>query len=165
MSGNRQEQLQAMLAPSVIALGYELWGLEFVRHGRRSVLRLFIDSPEGITVDDCAVVSRQVSAVLDVEDPIAEEYTLEVSSPGMDRPLFTLAQCARYQGEDVSVRLRAPQGGRRNFRGELAAVTETGVVVKVDGVEYPLSMDAIDKMRLLPRFDARDDGPDDAELE
>jgi len=105
------EALQAMLAPAVAAVGFELWGVEFFQQGRHSVLRLFIDGPEGVGVDDCARVSHQASGVLDVEDPIAGEYTLEVSSPGWDRPLFTLAHYARLR----AVRWRS--GWRRRSTG------------------------------------------------
>ncbi len=157
-----QADLQALLEPTVRGLGYELWGLEFLRQGRRSVLRVFIDSPSGITVEDCATASRQISALLDVEDPIAGEYTLEVSSPGMDRPLFTLEQFRRFTGEEVAVRLRVPQGGRRKFRGLLQAVTADGLVLLQDGAEVALALSAVDKAQLIPRFDdeAAGDGPE-----
>ncbi|MCL7571001.1 ribosome maturation factor RimP, partial [Pseudomonas aeruginosa] len=111
---SKLEQLQALLAPVVEALGYECWGVEFISQGRHSVLRVYIDRPEGILIDDCEAVSRQVSGILDVEDPISGEYTLEVSSPGMDRPLFTLEQFAKHAGEQVKIRLRSPYEGRRN---------------------------------------------------
>jgi len=84
----KEQQIQALLEPTVEALGYELWGLEYLSQGRHSTLRLYIESEQGISIDDCAAVSEQVSSVLDVEDPITGEYTLEVSSPGMDRLLF-----------------------------------------------------------------------------
>lgn len=149
----KEQQLQAILAPPVVALGYEFWGLEYFTHGRQSVLRVFIDRAEGITVDDCALVSRQLSAVLDVEDPIAAEYTLEVSSPGMDRPLFTLEQFGRYRGEQVKVRLRAPFDGRRNFNGTLVGIEGDEIVVAVEDHEYLLPVELIDKAQLVPRFD------------
>ena len=120
MSG-RLDQLHDLVQPSVEAMGVELWGVEYLSQGRRSMLRIFIESDKGITVDDCERVSRQVSGVLDVEDPIAGEYTLEVSSPGADRMLFTLDQYQRFIGEQVSVRLRAPFDWRRNFKGLLKA--------------------------------------------
>ena len=119
---SKLEQLQAMLAPVVEALGYECWGLEFMSQGRHSLLRIYIDHADGILVEDCEKVSRQISGVLDVEDPISTEYTLEVSSPGMDRPLFTLAQFARHVGELVKIKLRSPYEGRRNFQGLLRGV-------------------------------------------
>jgi len=163
MTGRRNDELQALLQPTVVGLGYELWGVEFLRQGRRSVLRVFIDSPDGITVEDCATVSRQLSALLDVEDPISGEYTLEVSSPGMDRVLFTAEQFARYVGEEVSVRLLRPLQGRRKFKGPLLSANSDELVLVQDGQELRLPMDAIDKAQLVPRFD--DSGQDSPDLE
>ena len=107
------QTLTTMLAPAVAACGFELWGLEFFPQGKRSVLRIYIDGSEGITVEGCSAVSHQVSGILDVEDPIAGEYTLEVSSPGWDRPLFTLAHYQRFVASEVSLRLVAPINARR----------------------------------------------------
>jgi ribosome maturation factor RimP len=149
----KDQQLHTMLAPAIVALGYEFWGLEYFTHGGQSVLRVFIDNPNGIGVEDCAQVSRQISAVLDVEDPIAGEYTLEVSSPGMDRPLFTLEQFRLYIGEQVRIRLRTPFEGRRNFNGRLVNVEDEDIVVAVDEHEYLLPVETIDKAHLVPRFD------------
>lgn len=159
MNGSTEHRWQDLLGPTVQALGYELWGVEFLRQGRRSVLRLFIDTDVGVTVDDCAIVSRQVSALLDVEDPISGEYNLEVSSPGMDRPLFTLGHYQRYVGEDIALRLRVPQAGRRRFQGRLAACTEDGIVLVMEDNEYRFALDAIDSARLQPRFDDSGDEP------
>jgi len=150
---SKLEQLQALLAPVVEALGYECWGLEFISQGRHSLLRVYIDRQEGILIDDCEIVSRQVSGILDVEDPISGEYTLEVSSPGMDRPLFTLDQFARYVGEQVKIKLRTPFERRRNFQGILRGVEEQDVVVLVDDHEYLLPVDSIDKANIIPRFE------------
>ncbi|HCL3292108.1 TPA: ribosome maturation factor RimP [Pseudomonas aeruginosa] len=150
---SKLEQLQALLAPVVEALGYECWGVEFISQGRHSVLRVYIDRPEGILIDDCEAVSRQVSGILDVEDPISGEYTLEVSSPGMDRPLFTLEQFAKHAGEQVKIRLRSPYEGRRNYQGILRGVEEQDVVVLVDDHKYLLPIDSIDKANIIPRFD------------
>ncbi|AGI26081.1 ribosome maturation factor RimP [Pseudomonas sp. MT3] len=150
---SKLEQLQALLAPVVEALGYECWGLEYISQGRHSLLRVYIDRPEGILIDDCEIVSRQVSGILDVEDPISGEYTLEVSSPGMDRPLFTLDQFARYVGEQVKIKLRTPFERRRNFQGILRGVEEQDVVVLVDDHEYLLPVDSIDKANIIPRFE------------
>ncbi|HBP0008241.1 TPA: ribosome maturation factor RimP [Pseudomonas aeruginosa] len=150
---SKLEQLQALLAPVVEALGYECWGVEFISQGRHSVLRVYIDRPEGILIDDCEAVSRQVSGILDVEDPISGEYTLEVSSPGMDRPLFTLEQFAKHAGEQVKIRLRSPYEGRLNYQGILRGVEEQDVVVLVDDHEYLLPIDSIDKANIIPRFD------------
>ena len=150
---SKLEQLQALLAPVVEALGYECWGLEYMSQGRHSLLRIYIDHADGVLVEDCEKVSRQISGVLDVEDPISNEYTLEVSSPGMDRPLFTLEQFAKHAGELVKIKLRSPYEGRRNFQGPLRGVEEQDVVVLVDDHEYLLPIDLIDKANIIPRFD------------
>ena len=150
---SKLEQLQAMLVPVVEALGYECWGVEFISQGRHSLLRVYIDHANGIQVDDCEKVSRQVSGVLDVEDPISSEYTLEVSSPGMDRPLFTLEQFAKHAGEQVKIKLRSPFEGRRNFQGLLKGVEEQDVIVQADEHEYLLPVDSIEKANIIPRFD------------
>ncbi|WP_287030259.1 ribosome maturation factor RimP [Pseudomonas sp. UBA6310] len=150
---SKLEQLQAMLAPVVEALGYQCWGVEFISQGKHSLLRVYIDSVDGILVEDCEKVSRQISGVLDVEDPIASEYTLEVSSPGMDRPLFTLEQFAAHAGEQVKIKLRSPFEGRRNFQGILRGTEEQDVVVLVDDHEYLLPIDSVDKANIIPRFD------------
>lgn len=150
---SKLEELQALLAPVVEALGYQCWGIEFLSQGRHSLLRVYIDHANGILVEDCEKVSRQLSGVLDVEDPVASEYTLEVSSPGMDRPLFTIEQFAAHTGEQVKIKLRTPFDGRRNFQGLLRGVEEQDVVVLVDDHEYLLPIDSIDKANIVPSFD------------
>lgn len=150
---SKLEQLQALLAPVIEALGYQCWGIEFIAQGRHSVLRVFIDHENGILIEDCEKVSRQLSGVLDVEDPISAEYTLEVSSPGMDRPLFTLEQFAKHAGELVKIRLRGSFEGRRNFQGLLRGIEDQDVVVLVDDHEYLLPVDMIDKANIVPVFD------------
>ena len=152
----KEQQIQALLEPTVEALGYELWGLEYLSQGRHSTLRLYIESEQGISVDDCAAVSEQVSSVMDVEDPISGEYTLEVSSPGMDRLLFKPDQYAAYQGEILELRLRTAFEGRRKFKGILKGIEGDDVVIQVDDHEYLLPFGAIEKARVQPRFDAGD---------
>lgn len=149
---SKQEQLQALIAPIVASLECELWGLEYLTQGRYTTLRLYIDAEDGVTLEDCEKVSRQVSSVMDVEDPIDGEYTLEVSSPGMDRPLYTPEQYARYIGEQVGLRLRVARDGRRKFKGTILAVEGADVRVAVDDKEYLLAIDAIDKANIIPRF-------------
>jgi ribosome maturation factor RimP len=144
--------LTGLVQPVAEALGYELWGVEYVSHGKQTLIRIYIDSENGIGVDDCAKVSRQVGSIFDVEEPIAGEYNLEVSSPGMDRPLFKLSQYSRYIGEQVKVRLRSPFEGRRKFSGLLTGVEGEDVVVAVDDHEYLLPFDMIDKANITPRF-------------
>ena len=148
----REQQLTELLEPTVEALGFELWGVEYVASGKHTLLRLYIDAEQGITVDNCAAVSEQVSAVMDVEDPISSEYTLEVSSPGMDRLLFKLDQYLAYVGEWVELRLRSPFEGRRKFLGVLKGIEGDEVVIQVDDHEYLLPHSAIDKARVQPRI-------------
>jgi ribosome maturation factor RimP len=147
---SKERQLSELLEPTVEALGFELWGLEYLSQGRHTLLRLYIEGENGITVDDCAAVSEQVSGVLDVEDPITGEYTLEVSSPGMDRLLFKLDQYPAYVGETVELRLRRAFEGRRKFRGLLKGIEDEDVVVQVDDHEYLLPHDDIEKARVHP---------------
>ncbi|KDE38725.1 MAG: ribosome maturation factor RimP [Nitrincola lacisaponensis] len=146
------KQLENLIQPAINALGLELWGVEFQSAGKRSTLRIYIDGPEGVTVDDCARVSHQVSGILDVEDPITEQYLLEVSSPGMDRPLYTLAQYQAYVGHQLEVRLRVPFEGRRRFKGVLNGVEGDEILLVVDDHEYLLPIDFIDRARLVPQF-------------
>ena len=150
---SKQEQLHALIAPVAASLGCELWGLEYLTQGRYTTLRIYIDREGGVMLEDCEKISRQVSSVMDVEDPIDGEYTLEVSSPGMDRPLYTLDQYARYIGEQINVRLRLARDGRRKFKGTIMAVEGDEVRIGVDDKEYVLHLDAIDKANIVPRFD------------
>lgn len=148
----RQHTLFAMIEPVVAALGCELWGLDYITRGRGVLLRIYIDATSGVSLDDCERVSRQLGSLFDVEDPIAEEYTLEVSSPGLDRPLFTLDQYRRYIGEDVNLRLRVPFERRRRYQGRLTAVVDEEVVLEMDEHEYSFPFAGIDKANLIPRF-------------
>lgn len=147
------DKLTEMLNPAVEASGFELWGVEFVRAGKHSTLRLFIDHENGIDVDDCALVSRQVSAVLDVEDPISAEYNLEVSSPGMDRPLFSLAHYEMFIGEKVSVQTNIPVDNRRKFTGKLVSVDGDQIQIEIDNDKFNLSFAQIKKANLIPVLD------------
>lgn len=150
---SKQERLQAMITPVVASLGCELWGLEYITQGRYTTLRIYIDAPEGVSLEDCEQVSRQISALMDVEDPIDGEYTLEVSSPGLDRPLYTAAQYALYVGETVSLRLRLAIDGRRRFKGVVTAVEDETLLLSVDNKVVRIPVDRIDKGNLEPRYD------------
>lgn len=147
-------QLEELIRPVVEGLGFEFWGMEYLAKGKDSVLRIFIDTDaeKGIDVEDCAQVSRQVSAILDVEDPISGEYNLEVSSPGMDRPLYELSQYQRFIGSVVALRLRVPFDGRRKFKGQLTGVEGDEVVLLVDNEEYLLPIELIEKANIVPQF-------------
>ncbi len=143
------EKLVAMIEPAVTALGFELVGVEHMSQGRHSLLRIYIDHENGVNVDDCGHVSHQVSAVLDVEDPIRGEYTLEVSSPGLERPLFTLEHYARFVDSLVEIRMHAPVAGRRKYKGRIQGVEGDEVVIDMDGEEHRLAFDNIDKAHLI----------------
>ena len=147
-----EQKLTDMLRPAVEETGKDLLGVEFISAGNNSVLRLFIDHENGIDVDDCAEVSRQVGAILDVEDPISSEYNLEVSSPGIDRPLFEMAHFKAVIGETVNVKLSMPLNGRRKFKGTLTAIENDTLIVDVDGMDYELVINNVDKANLVARF-------------
>jgi ribosome maturation factor RimP len=145
--------LKQLLQPVVEALNCELWGIEMQMGGKTKLLRIYIDRDElGVGIDDCERVSRQASAILDVEDVIAGEYILEVSSPGMDRPLYELDHYARYLGEEISIRLRFPYEGRRNYKGRLKAIEGDEVVVVVADSEFLFPVEGIEKANLVPQF-------------
>ncbi len=143
------EQIRELIAPTVEALGVDLWGVEYLSQGKHSVLRIYIDCAiRGVDVDDCERVSRQVSALLDVEDPISGEYVLEVSSPGLDRPLFTPDQYRSYLGSEIRLQMRMPVNGRRKFQGVIREVGEELLILDCqdDVAELPLTQ--IEKARL-----------------
>ncbi len=150
MRDQRLERLSAVLRPVIESLECELWGIELAVPSKRPVLRLFIDAEQGITLEDCERVSRQVSAMLEVEDPIPGEYVLEVSSPGLDRQLFTVDQCARYVGQRVKLRAAELVDGRKNFSGELVAVENGELVIQMDGDEFVVPFAVLDRARVLP---------------
>jgi ribosome maturation factor RimP len=146
------EKLNKLIEQVVEPMGYELVGVEY-RSGKDSgLLRVYIDQDSGIMVDDCVAVSRQLSAMLDVEDPLAEAYQLEVSSPGMDRPLFVKEHFKRFAGNKVRIKLRIKLQGRRKFEGVLRGVQEDNVMLEMDGEMEQLPLDQIDTARLVPEF-------------
>ncbi|WP_159566051.1 ribosome maturation factor RimP [Budvicia diplopodorum] len=146
-----EQKLTELISAPVEALGFELVGIEFVR-ARQSTLRIYIDSENGINVDDCADVSHQVSAVLDVEDPITTAYTLEVSSPGMERPLFIAAHYQRFIGEEVSLTLRMAVQNRRRWVGKIKSVEGETITVSVEGKDEAFALSNIQKANLVPQF-------------
>ena len=146
--------LQELLEPMIEAIGYELIMVELVGTGSKT-LRVYIDSPGGIVLDDCETVSRQVSALLDVDDPIAGDYTLEISSPGLDRPLAKPEHFRLAEGNIVRIRMLRSHLGRRNFTGLLKYVSGEGAVVEVDGEEYELAYNDMDRARLVSEFESR----------
>lgn len=146
-----EQKLTDLITAPVEALGYELVGIEFVR-GRTSTLRIYIDSENGINVDDCADVSHQVSAVMDVEDPITVAYNLEVSSPGLERPLFTAEHYARFAGDEVSLTLRMAVQNRRKWQGIIKSVEGEMITVTVEGNDEVFALSNIQKANLVPHF-------------
>lgn len=150
-----------MLEPGIVALGYELVELEFNAHHGGGLLRLYIDHPGGeteghyVTVEDCAAVSRMSSELLDASDPIRSEYTLEVSSPGSDRPLVKPAHFARFVGSRVHVESHLPREGRRSWTGDLVSTSDSGVLLRVDGNEVVLGFNEIKTARLVPHYGTR----------
>lgn len=149
----REQDIEALVTPVIEALGCELWGVEFMSMGRHSKLRIYIERPEGVTIDDCERVSRDVSDLLDVEDVMPQSYTLEVSSPGMDRILFRPDHYARNIGETVDVRLHFPFEGSKRIVGVLAGIEDDQIVVQAGEDEYVLPLENIQRARLVPRFD------------
>jgi ribosome maturation factor RimP len=145
-------QLTELLEASVNASGYELVGLEFIRAGEHSTLRVFVDHENGINVEDCAEASRQISAVMDVEDPITVAYHLEVSSPGLERPLFKAAHYQQFVGHEVNLVLKMAMNNRRKWKGDIVAVEGELITLKVDGNDETFALSNISKANLIPKF-------------
>jgi len=144
--------IDELLQPGAEALGYELVAVE-LSGGDTSIVRVYIDTPNGVTVTDCSKASRQFSAILDVADPIASRYTLEVSSPGMDRPLAKPEHFKKVVGSDVKIKMATLVDGRRRFTGQLVEATDEFAVVEVDGEQTELLYDEMDRARLVPVYD------------
>lgn len=160
---DKATQIATLLTPTIEALGLELLGVEYLPAPGSAVLRLYIDVPgddaRHVGIEDCESVSREVSALLDVEDPISSNYTLEVSSPGVDRPLFTAAQFARFVGEQAKVTLKLPQDGRRRLQGRILKVEGETVHVEIEGQgglaqEVAFGIGNVEKARLVPDWAA-----------
>jgi len=152
----RNEELTELLAPVVADLGLECLGVEYSPSHGNGLVRVYIEAPDrAVTVDDCEAVSRQISATLDVNDPIDGRYTLEVSSPGLDRPLYTPAHFARFIGSEAKVEVNLPLNGRRRFQGPIRAVEGTTIVLDQDGVAVNIAADNIHKAKLVAELDER----------
>ncbi|MDT8410377.1 MAG: ribosome maturation factor RimP [Wenzhouxiangellaceae bacterium] len=150
-----RDQLNQLLRPAIEALGYEFVGLEYLSNPKNRLVRIYIDrEPDGVTLEDCAEVSNEVSAVLDVEDPISGNYSLEVSSPGVERPLFELQHYRQFVGEPATVHLYAPIGNRRKLKGVIVDVIDDQVVIDVDGEIFKVSVDEIRRANLKPDLQA-----------
>ncbi|UXI69741.1 ribosome maturation factor RimP [Tahibacter amnicola] len=149
----KDDELLQLIHPVVADLGLECLGIEYAPSRGNSLLRIYIDAPErGITIEDCEAVSREISAQMDVNDPIEGRYTLEVSSPGIDRPLFTPAQFERFTGEVAKIALNLPVEGRRRLQGVILRVDGDQITIDQDGVEFTVAHDNIQKARLVPDY-------------
>ena len=148
------DKVLLIINPIIIDMGYELLGIEYVGSGKYSVLRLYIDCEEGVGVNDCETVSRQVSSIMDVEDPISGQYNLEVSSPGIERPLFVIAHYQRFLGHDIRLRIYRPIDGKRNFTGSIGSGGETNNTIELVTELGPvtLDIDLIEKANLVAYF-------------
>tara|TARA_Y100000588_G_scaffold341912_1_gene386294 strand:+ start:1798 stop:2316 length:519 start_codon:yes stop_codon:yes gene_type:complete len=149
---NLRDKLIQLLEPTIEHLGFELADLEVKLGKNGGLVRIFIDKESGVDLEDCEVVSRQVSAILEVEDPMPGNYALEVSSPGLDRALTKLKHFKRFMGEDIRVKLRFPLDGRRNFKGALKSAVKEKIEVEVDGKSFSLPLETIESARLIPDF-------------
>lgn len=148
------DTLKEIIEPVVASLGFELWGMQYMPQGNHSMLRIYIESENGVGVDDCANVSRQLSSVLDVEDVINEHYILEISSPGLDRPLFNGEQYSSYIGSEIKIKLVRAMDKRRKFRAELNAVDleKNEIEITCDGEKVIIDLTNIDKANVVAKI-------------
>jgi len=144
------DQLSELIQPVVEAMGCKLWGIEQLSMGRYSTVKIYIDSEKGVDIEDCAKVSRQVSSLLDVEDPVNGEYTLEVSSPGLDRRLFKLDHFAAFIGSEVRIRLKRPYEGRRKYLGQLRGIEADEIILDYHGEEILFPFEEIERANVVP---------------
>ncbi|MBE0438834.1 MAG: ribosome maturation factor RimP [Gammaproteobacteria bacterium] len=143
------DQIEQLIEAPIESLGYEVVGVEYIKSGREATLRIYIDSEQGISIEDCERVSHQVSGILEVEDPISTAYHLEVSSPGFDRPLFKARDFERFAGSEVKLSMKLPVQGRRNFTGVLQGFSDGEILIEVDGEVYALALTKLAKARLI----------------
>jgi len=141
--------IEAVIEPVVSGLGYEFIGAQFGQAENGQTLRVFIDTKVGVLIEDCVAVSKQLSAVLDVEDTIKSAYQLEVSSPGLDRPLFTVEQFEQQTDEEIKVKMAVGVDGRRNFKGKLVQVKNDEAIVEVDGIDYALPVNDVEEAHVV----------------
>ena len=143
--------LATLFTPIVEGLGFTLWGVEYRHSQHHALVKVFIDHEDGITVDNCSDVSHQISGILDVEDPINVAYTLEVSSPGVERPLMKKEHFVKYIGQEIKVRLSWAVNERKNFLGKLTQVENEDITVNVDGELFELPLNAVKRANLIYR--------------
>ncbi len=157
----KHQKLEEIIEPAVTALGYEFVGIEFHRNSVNSLLRVFIDKKDGVNLDDCMAVNSQVNGVLDVSDPITGKYSLEISSPGLDRPLFTLEDFLRFNGSEVKIRTNQPLNKQRNFKGVIANIDTKSETIKLKLEKEKLveiNFSQIDVARLIPKYFEQGEG-------
>jgi ribosome maturation factor RimP len=147
-----QVHLWELFEPVVNGMGYDLIEIEHFPNPKHGVLRLYIDKEDGVTVDDCSSVSHQISALIDVEEPVSGHFNLEISSPGLDRPLRRLKDFQRFTGSLVKLKTARPLEGQRNFRGRLLEADEDKVVIETDDEEISLPMSVVEKARIVPEY-------------
>ena len=153
MSTKRASDLWSLIEPLVEGMGYEVVDIEFRPHPKNGLLRVYIDHERGIQLEDCEQVSRQISAMLDVEDPIPGHFNLEISSPGLDRPLRKEEDFERFAGEVVKIKMGMPNiEGQRNFTGKLLGLKDNEVLVEIDGEVHHLQLGGIEKAHIVPQF-------------
>lgn len=152
MKGNVVTKIEEIIAPVIADLGLELVDINFVKEGGRWFLRVFIDQPGGIGLEECQLVSEKISPLLDEKDPIAQAYYLEVSSPGLDRPLKKTADFQRFNGSKINLTTYEPVDGRRKFKGKLVAASDLAITLKVDGHDVVIPMERIASARLVPEI-------------
>lgn len=149
---SRAEELETCLLPTILGMGYQLWGIEYLVFGKRPKLCVYIDAEQGVTVDDCEKVSDQVNTVLDVEGAMPEDYVLEVSSPGLDRILFKPKQFEASVGEQLDVRLHSPIEGARKYRGRLVECKNRQIQMEANGSSIEIPLRQIRRARIIPQF-------------
>ena len=148
----QNQKLLDLLSPEVTAMGFELLGMELIKNSHTSLLRIYIDNSEGINIDDCVLVSQQLTGLLDVNEPIKGKYDLEVSSPGLDRPLFTDEQLKKHIGQNVMIRLHEKYKGRRKIVGAIKAVNSSEITIKYNENSENIPLNLINKANLVPKF-------------
>lgn len=141
-------EIVALLTPTVEDMGYVLWGCEYLSQGKHSLLRVYIDKADGIGIEDCEQVSRNISALLDVEDPLPGHYTLEVSSPGIPRPLFYSHHYQLFLGQSVQIKLIKPEEGKRKFCGEIISADDNTLILNIDNEQREFNISQIVKAHL-----------------
>lgn len=147
-----QTHLWELFEPVISGMGYDLIEIEHFPNPKHGVLRLYIDKEGGVLIDDCSAVSRQISALIDVEDPVRGQFNLEVSSPGLDRPLRRVKDFQRFTGSKVKLKTAVPLEGQRNFSGRLLEANDEVVVIETDSEELSLPMNVIEKARIVPEY-------------